>query len=159
MFAMIQDNNKKMRANNEIKKKSIVLRKASLNPNAAALADPEKKQEHKYMLLSSKIDKLTRIVEDQHEIIMELRNEIRKKIGMSKASTRNINQIPDNTSHDFSSENSNTSMFKAKYLGNRKSMQSNKMLKKFSAPKNTNVGSSRFIYLEIMKYQDSTQRR
>lgn len=146
MFAMIQNNNKKTRADNEIRKKSIVLRKASLNPNAAALADPEKKQEHKYNLLSSKIDKLTRIVEDQHEIIMELRNEIRKKIGMSKASTRNINQVVNNTSHDFSSENSNTSMFKAKYLQNKNSNQSNRMVKKFSAPRNFNVGFNKLIY-------------
>ena len=128
MLNIIQMNNKEARVNNENKRKSLA-------------PESEQKEEHKYMLLSGKIDKLTRIVEDQHEIIMDLRNEIRSKFGISKLSPRKIHNEDDSSSpdNDFSSENSNTSSFKAKYLGHKKLLKASSLRKKFSDIKNFNV--------------------
>jgi hypothetical protein len=120
-------------------RKSIILKKLSIRPSVAT--DSEQKKEHKYMLLSGKIDKLTRIVEDQHEIIIDLRNEIRLKLGISKVSPRKIHNEDDTSSpdNDFSSENSNTSSFKAKYLKHKKPSKADNLRKKFSGIKNLNV--------------------
>jgi hypothetical protein len=128
MLNIIQMNNKETRVNNENKRKSVA-------------TESEQKEEHKYVLLSDKIDKLTRIVEDQHEIIMDLRNEIRLKFGISKLSPRKIHNEDDTSSpdNDFSSENSNTLSFKAKYLGHKKSLKASSLRKKFSDIKNFNV--------------------
>jgi len=72
----------------EVKKKAIILRKASMNPMAAAKLNEKDKQEQKYYNLTVKIDKLTKIMESQHEIIQDLRNEIRERFGLEKINTK-----------------------------------------------------------------------
>ena len=88
MFTNIQDTNKKVRNEMEVKKKAIILRKASMNPMAAAKLNEKDKQEQKYYNLTVKIDKLTKFMETQHEIIQDLRNEIRERFGLEKISTK-----------------------------------------------------------------------
>ncbi|CAI2368538.1 unnamed protein product [Moneuplotes crassus] len=118
MFNKIQDDNKKAREDKNKTKKAIVLRKASVNPMAAAkMADSERK-DPKYSFLSSKIDKLTRIVEKQHEIIQDLRNDIREKFGLEKLKTEYANDVG-KSSHDFSSEYSDDSTFNKKFIRNK----------------------------------------
>ena len=102
----------------DTKKKAIVLRKTSMNPMAAANLTDSQKQDQKYYLLTTKIDKLTKIMEKQHEIMHEMRNEISGTLGLEKKSSRNINDLG-RSSHDFSSEASNTSSFQNKYLRNK----------------------------------------
>jgi len=81
-----------------------------MNPIAAANLSDNAKQEQKYMLLTKKIDKLTRIVESQHEMIQSLRDNL-WKVGVKIPKVKNFDDS-DDSSHDFSSENSNSTNFK-----------------------------------------------
>lgn len=93
MLMSIQDKNRKERNNNEIKKKVIVLRKASMRPNSNM--SPEQRQEQKISQLTNKIDKLTSLIEEQSKAIKDLKSYIRQndefvssKSGFKKKSSK-----------------------------------------------------------------------
>lgn len=72
-------------------------------------------QDIKITMLNKKIDKLSKIVENQRSIINELRKDIKKLLGVSFIETKSgkVSNYKD-SSHDFSSEFSEESSPKSK---------------------------------------------
>jgi signal transduction histidine kinase len=131
MLMRIQEQNRQQRTDQEIKKKGIVLRKASIRPMANFTQ--EQKQDHKILQLSKKIDDLTNLIQEQTKIIHDLRNEVKTSLGKPNVRLKKLKNNK-RSSHDFSSEYSNSSSFRQKHL-KRPTINEPSVLEQFSSPK------------------------
>jgi len=82
LLVNIQEQTKNKRHANTEKKELILLKKVSMRGRQSV--KPEQKVEQKMILLTAKVNNLTRIVEEQSKIIHEMRNDLKTSIGLPK---------------------------------------------------------------------------
>ncbi|CAI2361123.1 unnamed protein product [Moneuplotes crassus] len=103
ILQMIQSNNKKTLKIKQNKKEEIMLRKQSIRTNQTLKSD--QKQEKKLILLSSKINMLMRVVDEQTKMMHEMRNDLKAHIGLERVELDSV-AVLSNTTSEFHSDSS-----------------------------------------------------
>ena len=124
-----------------------MLRKQSMRQTSTL--KPEQRQEQKMISLTTKINTLMRIVDEQTKIIHEMRNDIKEKFGMEKVELNSEIMISESSSK-FSAESSMPSQSYLARIGMQKESGTGKGMRRSSIFSNVRFNITKC--LEIIKF-------
>ncbi|CAI2363764.1 unnamed protein product [Moneuplotes crassus] len=157
----IQSKNKENLKLQQNKKEEILLRKQSIRSNQTLKSD--QKQEKKLTLLSSKINILMRIVDEQTKMMHEMRNDLKTHMGLEKVELDSAAKLSSSSS-DFNSDSSMPSQLNISKLRRPPGEQSSnhRRLSAFSNKShivNSDKKKNRKKSVMIVEPQDNNKKR